>query len=76
METASEGGAWGIAVLAAYMLDGQGLSLADYLDSKVFADAKVETLCASGEEIRGFEEYMRNYNACLAVERAAVENKA
>ena len=76
METASEGGAWGNAVLAAYMLDGQGLSLADYLDSKVVADAKVETLCASGEEIRGFVEYMRNYNACLAVERAAVENKA
>ena len=76
METASDGGAWGIAVLAVYMLESQGQSLADYLDSKVFAGAKVETLCASEEEIRGFEEYMRAYNACLPVERAAVESKA
>ncbi len=74
METAGEGGAWGMAILANYLIGKQpGESLADYLNSRVFADMKAETLTASPEDIRGFDEYAVKYKAALEVEKAAIK---
>ena len=75
METAGEGGAWGIALLAAYMTrKADGETLEAFLNDRVFSEMSGETLDPDPEDVKGFEEYMRNYKACLAAERAAVEN--
>ncbi len=73
METAGEGGAWGIALLAHYLVDGQGLSLEDYLDEKVFAGNSGVSLNPTAEDVAGFEKYMVEYKACLPVEAEAVK---
>ncbi len=74
METAGEGGPYGMALLAAYMLwKEEGESLPDYLDGKVFADAKASTLTATEEEIRGFNAFLKRYKGALPMERCAVE---
>jgi len=74
METAGEGGAWGIALLASYLVNNEeALPLDEYLDKKVFAgDAGVEIM-ATAEEVAGFNAYLKNYMAGLPVEAAAVE---
>ena len=74
METAGEGGPWGMALLVSYMLHAQeGESLADYLSGKVFAGEQGETLAPEQEGSTGFEKFMEDYRAGLAVEQAAVE---
>ena len=74
METAGEGGAWGMALLAAYMLSKKdGQSLGDYLDSRVFAERKSETMEPDPADVAGFETYTKQYQACLAAEKAAVQ---
>ncbi len=60
MSTAGEGGAWGMALLAAYM-DGNALSLADWLDSKVFAGMEKSTLKPQQSGVEGWKAYMNNY---------------
>ena len=73
MNTASEGGAWGIALLAAYLIDQQpGESLAVYLEQRIFAHLDGEMLMATDEEIEGFEAFMQHYRAGLSVEKAAI----
>ncbi|WP_438354251.1 xylulokinase [Microbacterium sp. CJ88] len=72
-ETASEGGAWGIAVLAAYRVHGQGASLGDYLAAHVFATAAVSTVDPDPIDVAGFARYLDRYRAGLAVEAAAVD---
>ena len=75
MESAGEGGPYGMALLAAYCVQKEaGESLEDFLDKKVFADAKKETLCADKEDMEGFDRFLDDYKKALAVERAAVEN--
>jgi sugar (pentulose or hexulose) kinase len=76
METAGEGGAWGIALLAAYQVNNiQKLSLADYLDQVVFAgDAGVE-IAPTAEDVAGFNKYIEAYKAGLGIEKAAVQFK-
>lgn len=75
METAGEGGAWGIALLASYMINkGADESLADFLDNEVFAGQKGEKLEPVEKDVKGFNEFMKRYSAGLAIERAAVEN--
>ena len=75
METAGEGGAWGIALLASYMVNkGTDESLAQFLDSKVFAGQKGEKLDPAEKDVKGFDAFMKRYSAGLAIERAAVEN--
>ena len=77
METAGEGGAWGIALLASYMLQKKdGESLEVYLDSRVFADSKAIRVEPDTEDVAGFETFMKRYQAGLAIERAAVESLA
>ena len=74
METAGEGGAWGMALLAAYMLSKKdGQSLGDYLDSRVFAERKSETMEPDPADVAGFGTYTKQYQACLAAEKAAVQ---
>lgn len=73
METAGEGGAWGIALLAAYMLHGQGQTLAQYLDQHVFADMPVTERDPDAEDQNGFAVYMKAYQGLLAVEEAAIQ---
>ncbi|MBR4550750.1 MAG: ATPase, partial [Oscillospiraceae bacterium] len=74
METAGEGGPYGMALLAAYMLWKQeGESLPDYLDGKVFADAKSATLMADAKDVAGFNAFLAGYKKALPVEKAATE---
>ena len=74
METAGEGGAWGIALLAEYMLRrGEGESLEKYLNEKVFAGMKSSVLSPDARDIEGFDRFMQRYVAALPVERAAVD---
>jgi sugar (pentulose or hexulose) kinase len=70
-ETASEGGAWGIAVLAAYLTAGPEADLSAYLSQRVFAGSAVETTHPHPEDVAGFAAYLERYRAGLAVERAA-----
>ena len=75
METAGEGGAWGIAVLASYLVNKEsGESLEDYLNHKVFAGQEGEEVQPDAGDVQGFNEFMVRYKAGLAIERAAVEN--
>lgn len=74
METAGEGGAWGIALLAAYMHDkSSDESLADFLESKVFANEKSVTIEPDADDVEGFTAFMKRYTAGLKIQRAAVE---
>ena len=75
METAGEGGPYGMALLAAYMLNkGEGESLEDYLSGKVFSGAAVSTVRPDPAAVDGFNAYIQRYKALLEVEKAAVEN--
>ena len=77
METAGEGGAWGMALLAAYMINkNDGETLDDYLNNKVFAGQTGSTMEPAAEDVKGFDEFIERYKAGLAVERAAVDNYA
>ena len=74
METAGEGGPYGMALLAGYMLwkkDGQPLE--DYLNSAVFADAKSTTVMADAANIQGFQEFLSRYKNALPMEIAAIK---
>ena len=76
METAGEGGAWGIALLAGYLVNNdEKLSLADYLDKKVFAGNTGVEIAPTAEDVAGFDAYIETYKAGLAIEQAAVANK-
>ena len=76
METAGEGGAWGIALLAAFLVNNDSkLPLADYLEENVFAgDAGVE-IAPTDEDVAGFNRYIERYKKALAIEKTAVECK-
>ena len=73
METAGEGGAWGIAVLALFLKNGEGKSLSDYLNDVIFKGAEGVSITASQDEIDGFDRFMETFKATLPIEKAAVE---
>ncbi len=76
MSTAGEGGAWGIALLAAYLVDKKdGETLDEFLDNCVFAGNEGSTLDPEPEGVKGFNEFMDRYLKGLPIERAAVESK-
>jgi len=76
METAGEGGAWGIALLAAYVVNNTDkLSLADYLDQVVFAGNTGVEVKPTAEDVAGFNRYIQNYKAGLPIEQKATECK-
>ena len=77
METAGEGGAWGIAVLASYMVQkAEGESLGDYLNNKVFAGQEGSELAPDPEGVKGFDEFIEIYKAGLPIQRAAIDSMA
>ena len=77
METAGEGGAWGIAVLASYMVQkAEGESLGDYLNNKVFAGQEGSELAPDQEGVKGFDEFIEIYKAGLPIQRAAIDSMA
>ncbi len=74
MKTAGEGGPYGMALLAAYLVwKNDGETLEDYLDDRVFAHAEVTTLMADKEDIEGFERFLDTYKKAFPVEKAAIE---
>lgn len=75
METAGEGGPWGMALLAAFMsLKNDGEKLDKFLDNRVFKGAEGSTIKPEDRDVNGFNRYMERYRACLPSERAAVDN--
>lgn len=74
-EIAGEGGAWGIALLAAFASERRpGQLLHEYLATEVFAEATLETASPIPEDVAGFDAFMARFTAGLVVERAAVDN--
>ncbi|MVX67104.1 xylulokinase [Clostridium chromiireducens] len=75
METAGEGGAWGIAVLASYMINKvENETLDDYLTNKVFAGKMGTRIDPDTKDVEGFNEFIKRYTKGLAIERAAVDS--
>ena len=77
METAGEGGPYGMALLAGYRLAVAGgctLDLADYLQERIFAGVPGSTLAPDDADVQGFADFMKQYRAALQAERAAVEH--
>jgi sugar (pentulose or hexulose) kinase len=75
METAGEGGAWGIALLAAYMIHRkENESLEDFLKQQVFAGRQGSTVAPDAKDVAGFNQFMKRYTQGLVIERAAVDN--
>ena len=75
METAGEGGAWGIALLTSYMINKEeNETLEDYLDAKVFAGNAGTKMDPDPADVAGFEVFTERYKKGLPIERAAVES--
>lgn len=70
-ELASEGGAWGIAVLASYLAHAESASLGEYLERDVFATASLSVADPDPADVAGFAAYLDRYRAGLAIEAAA-----
>ena len=74
-DVAAEGGAWGIAVLAAFLRRPRSRqTLADFLTAEVFAALQLETPNPDQADVAGFDAFIQRYVAALPVERAAVEH--
>ena len=73
METAGEGGAWGMALLAAYRMNGDGESLDAYLERRVFQGIACRTLSPEPADAEGFDRFTLRFQAGLGIEKAAVE---
>lgn len=74
MATAGEGGAWGMALLAAYRLyKSGGETLESYLSDKVFAAAEATAISPDTDDAHGFATFMERYKNGLGIERAAVD---
>lgn len=73
METAGEGGAWGIAILALYTLRSDGISLSDFLSKYIFAGEEGVTVNAEQQEVSGFDRFMEAFRRAFALENAAIE---
>lgn len=73
MKTAGEGGAWGMALLAAYMDRSEGLSLADFLNSRIFADMETCVCIADGIGADDFAQFMKNYRNGLAAQKSVTD---
>jgi sugar (pentulose or hexulose) kinase len=75
MDSAGEGGAWGIALLAVFMLQkGPGETLEAFLEQKVFSGNTGTRVEPDAKDIEGFTAFMKRYSAGLAIERSAAAN--
>lgn len=73
METAGEGGAWGMALLAAYLIENNGQTLDNWLADQVFAGSEGSTIAPVAEEVAGFDAFLTSYKNGLDIEHAAVK---
>ena len=74
METAGEGGPYGMALFAAYMLRKKcGLTLEDFLDEEVFSGVESSTVTADEKDVEGFSTFLSRYKKALPFERTAIE---
>ena len=74
MDTASEGGAWGIAILAAFLADRkEGERLEDYLENRIFAGMSGSTIQPDPADVAGYETFIERYKKGLPIESAAIE---
>ncbi len=73
-DTASEGGAWGIAVLAEYLRTGAGKSLEAYLSDEVFAGVELDVAAPDPEDVAGYGAWLDQYRSGLAIMKAATES--
>ena len=74
MDTASEGGAWGMAVLAAFLKEREAdETLPDYLSNRIFAGQTGTTIAPEPEDVAGFDAFVEKYKSTLPAEKAAVE---
>jgi len=74
METAGEGGPWGMALLASYLVNhSENETLEDYLDAAIFSGAKGVSADPDEADMAGFEAFLKSYKAALPAERAAVD---
>lgn len=69
MSTAGEGGPWGMAILAAYMENGNGVSLSDFLDKYVFGSIEKSVLYPNADGVAGFNRYIERYKSGLAAQK-------
>ncbi|OMF68171.1 FGGY-family carbohydrate kinase [Paenibacillus sp. FSL R5-0766] len=75
MSTAGEGGAWGMAILASYMVNKQQHEgLAEYLTTKVFIDAEGQEVSPNSADVNGFALFMERYTEGLAIEQSAIDH--
>ncbi len=75
MATAGEGGAWGMAILASYMMNKtKEESLEDFLDNKVFEDVEGQEIYPDRDDVKGFEMFIERYKKGLVIEQAAVDH--
>jgi sugar (pentulose or hexulose) kinase len=72
-DTASEGGAWGIAVLAEYLRMGASDGLGDYLARRVFAGAELDVAEPDPNDVEGYATWLKQYSAGLEIEKAATQ---
>lgn len=74
METAGDGGPYGMALLVSYMMQkGENETLSDYLKNQVFVNTPLHTIEPSPEDMEGFSQYLSCFHNALAVEKAAAE---
>lgn len=77
METAGEGGAWGIALLASFMVSNPDRqTLPKWLDEQVFKGNEGVEISPVAKDVAGFNAYIESYRCGLAIEKAAIENKS
>lgn len=73
MDTAGEGGAWGVSILASFILNKKSdQSLEDYLDNQVFKDNESLIADPKSEGVESFKQYLSGYLKVLEVERLAI----
>ena len=72
LETAGEGGPWGMALLASFLVNGNGKSLSEWLEKEVFASSKKTTVAPKQDDIDGFNAFFARYTKGLAIEKAAI----
>ncbi|MDH2360036.1 xylulokinase [Priestia megaterium] len=75
MDTAGEGGAWGMAILSSYMLNkNENESLEDFLDDKVFKEVTAQEIYPDELDVKGFEAFIKRYKKGLVIQKAAAEH--
>ncbi|MBE5969439.1 MAG: ATPase [Lachnospiraceae bacterium] len=73
-EAAGEGGAYGMALLAAYSSNAENIDLAEYLDKRVFANVKTQSVKPDKEDVEGFNKYIVGYKNAIGVEKEAIKS--